>query len=94
MPGAAAIQQRIFYSGNVQGVGFRATVRRIAQGYNVTGFVRNLADGGVELVAEGDPKILKQFATEISQTMSDYIRTAESQTRPATGQWSAFQISR
>lgn len=43
----------VLYSGRVQGVGFRATVRHLARGYDVTGAVRNLPDGRVELVAEG-----------------------------------------
>jgi acylphosphatase len=44
----------VFYSGRVQGVGFRVTVRQIARGFDVTGAVRNLFDGRVELVAEGE----------------------------------------
>ena len=43
-----------FYEGRVQGVGFRYTARRIAAGFDVAGYVRNLADGRVELVASGD----------------------------------------
>jgi len=43
-----------FYEGRVQGVGFRYTARRIAAGFDVAGFVRNLADGRVEIVASGD----------------------------------------
>ena len=43
----------VHYSGRVHGVGFRATVRHIACGFDVTGSVRNLPDGRVELVAEG-----------------------------------------
>lgn len=52
---------RIHYSGNVQGVGFRYTVKNVAMGYEVTGQVRNLADGRVELVVEGDREELTAF---------------------------------
>ena len=49
----------IFYSGHVQGVGFRYTVKSVAAGFEVNGTVRNLPDGRVELVAEGDSGELK-----------------------------------
>ena len=45
---------RVYYSGRVQGIGFRYTAREVACGYEVTGFVRNLPDGRVEMAAEGD----------------------------------------
>ena len=45
---------RILYSGHVQGVGFRYTAKTVAAGFEITGVVRNLPDGRVELVAEGD----------------------------------------
>jgi len=45
---------QVFYEGHVQGVGFRFTVRHIAKGFDVTGWVRNLPDGRVEAVFEGD----------------------------------------
>ena len=50
-----AIQQRreVYFSGRVQGVGFRYTVRMVASRFAVTGFVKNLPDGRVQLVAEG-----------------------------------------
>ncbi len=43
------------YEGKVQGVGFRASVLALAKGFEVTGWVRNLPDGRVELLAAGDP---------------------------------------
>ncbi len=56
---------QIFYSGNVQGVGFRYTVKTVAAGYEVTGTVRNLPDGQVELLAEGAKDELKAFSEGI-----------------------------
>ena len=47
------ISLQVFYEGNVQGVGFRWSVRHVAKGFDVTGWVRNLPDGRVELQANG-----------------------------------------
>ena len=55
----------IFYSGRVQGVGFRYTVKSVAAGFMVAGTVRNLPDGRVELLAEGESTELKAFQQAI-----------------------------
>jgi acylphosphatase len=55
----------IFYSGHVQGVGFRYTAKTVAAGFEVTGMVRNLPDGRVELTAEGARAELEAFRTAI-----------------------------
>ena len=52
---------QVFYEGRVQGVGFRYTARRVASGYDVSGYVRNLPDGRVELVASGEPDEVDDF---------------------------------
>ena len=52
---------QVFYEGRVQGVGFRYTARRVAAGFDVSGYVRNLADGRVELLASGDPAEVDDF---------------------------------
>jgi acylphosphatase len=51
----------VFYSGSVQGVGFRYTAKAVAAGFEVTGTVRNLPDGRVELIAEGARDELEAF---------------------------------
>lgn len=56
---------RIFYSGQVQGVGFRYTAKTVATGFEITGIVRNLPDGRVELVAEGAHEELNAFRAAI-----------------------------
>lgn len=60
--------KRIFYEGNVQGVGFRYSIKQIAKGFDVTGWVRNLADGRVELQANGEPDELAAFLKAIDQS--------------------------
>jgi acylphosphatase len=63
---SASVQ--VFYEGNVQGVGFRWSVRNIAKGFDVTGSVRNLRDGRVELQAAGDDEELRAFLEAILQS--------------------------
>lgn len=67
------IRKHVWYSGHVQGVGFRYTAHRLAQRYGVAGFVRNLRDGRVELVAEGEPSQVDAFLDAVQQAMSGYI---------------------
>ena len=59
---------QVFYEGNVQGVGFRWSVRNIAKGFDVTGSVRNLRDGRVELLAAGDEEEVRAFLDAILQS--------------------------
>jgi acylphosphatase len=61
--------KRALYAGQVQGVGFRATARMIAAGHPVAGYVRNLPDGRVELVAEGEPDTVTAFLEEVGRRM-------------------------
>ena len=56
---------RAIVSGTVQMVGYRAFVESRAPSYGVTGFVRNLPDGRVEVVAEGDRALLEEFLSDV-----------------------------
>ena len=58
---------QVYYEGRVQGVGFRWTARRIASGYDVCGWVRNLPDGRVELQVSGDSDEVGAFLEEIRE---------------------------
>lgn len=57
----------IVVTGRVQGVGFRFFTERLAHMLNITGYVKNLYNGDVEIVAEGEEKILYQFLDKIKQ---------------------------
>jgi acylphosphatase len=59
---------QVFFSGHVQGVGFRYTVKRIAKGFDVIGWVRNLPDGRVELQAAAEPEELRAFLKAIGES--------------------------
>jgi len=86
------IRKTVFYSGRVQGVGFRYTTRRIASRRAVTGFVRNLSDGRVQLVAEGEPAELDRLVADIEQAMGDFIRNKQETESPATGEFDGFEV--
>jgi acylphosphatase len=76
--------KRVYYTGNVQGVGFRYTAQRIAHGFAVAGFVRNLPSGEVELVAEGDVGEVNAFLAAVAQRMARYIQqTRETEENPS-----------
>ena len=65
--------REIHYSGHVQGVGFRATAYSIASGLAVTGYVRNLPDGRVQLVAEGAANQLDLLEQTLSRNHSSFL---------------------
>ena len=72
------IARQVFYEGNVQGVGFRYTVRSIAKGFDVVGWVKNLADGRVELQASGEPDEVRAFLQAIRDSeLASHIKTAQ-----------------
>ena len=76
MAGVQTQQRRVVhYNGHVQGVGFRFSVERIAGQFAVDGFVKNLPDGRVLLVVEGEAKELDRFLDEIQARMAGNIRT-------------------
>ena len=85
-------RQQIFFTGQVQGVGFRYTAHRMASRHPVTGFVRNLPDGRVELVAEGDSAEIDRFVRELRTTMADHIRHCDVHRIPASGEFDGFEI--
>ena len=92
-PRNASVERRqVFYTGHVQGVGVRYTVRQLAAGFQVSGFVRNLADGRVEVVAEGSPAELDRFMAAIAERMANYIRNAAVDARAGTGEFDEFEI--
>lgn len=71
------IRKTVHYSGRVQGVGFRFTAQRLAGSHAVGGYVRNLPDGRVELVAEGEADEVNNLLGDIAERMRDYIDEAQ-----------------
>ena len=66
------------FQGRVQGVGFRATVWDISQSFAVTGYVRNMLDGSVEVTAEDEGETLREFLEQIQQRLSRNIHDCSS----------------
>ena len=85
-------RREVLYSGRVQGVGFRYTTRQLAEDYPVTGFVRNLVDGSVQLVVEGEASDLDAFLDRLGQVMHRYIRSAAVEVVLPTGEFVDFVI--
>jgi len=85
-------QRLVRFHGTVQGVGFRYTACRVAGGYDVTGYVRNLPDGGVECLVEGDPAEIDAFLATLSDRMQGYIRRQTQQSAPHTGAYADFGV--
>ncbi len=89
----STIRRVILFSGRVQGVGFRFTVQAAATPFDVTGFVRNLPDGRVELVAEASRAELDRFQQSIMEAMRSNIAETVAHDTPATGEFPSFTIA-
>lgn len=83
----------IWFSGRVQGVGFRATATRLARDFDVTGRVCNLTDGRVELQAEGERAELERFRDRVALEMQRYISKQTEKWSPAAGHWATFEVA-
>ena len=84
---------RIIYSGNVQGVGFRYTAQDIASRLGLMGWVRNLSDGRVEVVSEGEEKKIRQFLNEIEKGfLGRYIKDTDISWKEPTREFNNFDI--
>ena len=88
------IRRTSHFSGNVQGVGFRYTAQGLARGFKVVGYVRNLPDGRVQLVSEGDEQEVAGLLEAIAQQMGHFIKRRSDEDSPPTGEFSGFSIHR
>jgi acylphosphatase len=85
-------RESVFFSGRVQGVGFRYTTLQVAKEFEVAGFVRNLPDGRVQLEAEGRAEEVAAFVTALEERMHGYIRKTERSARVGAPQFTGFAI--
>lgn len=82
----------VYFSGRVQGVGFRYTTLQIAKEFEVTGTVCNLPDGRVQLELEGTPKEVAAFVEAVEERMHGYIRKTERTATRRAPQFTGFAI--
>ena len=91
------VAKSIFYTGKVQGVGFRYTAKQIASGFDVSGWIRNLPDGRVEMLAAAfDASELDDFVTELQENsvLANHIKEIETHDIPAPAGLAGFFILR
>jgi acylphosphatase len=84
--------ETVYFSGHVQGVGFRFTALSVAKEFELTGRVSNLDDGRVLLQAEGEPKEINAFLTVLEERMHGYIRKVERSSSRGPAQYADFRI--
>jgi len=89
---AGIIREYVRYRGRVQGVGFRYTCVRLAEGFAVTGRVRNLPDGDVELEAQGAADEVRRFLDAIADHFRANIRSADVVPRPLRRDERGFEL--
>ena len=89
------IRRRSHFSGHVQGVGFRYTVRALAKSFpTLRGYVRNLPDGRVELVVEGDEAEIARLHERIGEKMEGFIKNRTDDDSPPTQEFEDFSVRR
>ena len=81
-----------FFAGMVQGVGFRFTARDLADRYRIKGWVANLSDGRVKLVAQGSQKELNNFLYDLREKFKNQIVDFQLQEKESLEDYNSFQI--
>ncbi len=84
--------ETVYFSGHVQGVGFRYSVLQVAREFDVAGVVSNLADGRVQLEAEGRAEDVAAFVEAVHEKMHGYIRKADRSAARRPAQFNGFSI--
>lgn len=84
--------ETVYFSGRVQGVGFRYQAAQAAKEYDVSGFVVNLSDGRVHLEAEGEAKEVDAFVTAVGDRMHGFVRKTERSAARRAPKYKGFMI--
>lgn len=82
----------VYFSGRVQGVGFRYQTLQVAKEFEISGWVANLADGRVQLEAEGRPDEVKDFVAAVQERLEGHIRKVEQSNATRPPQFTGFTI--
>jgi acylphosphatase len=97
LPGSVVSRKRmqIIYSGRVQGVGFRYNAKSVANGYEVVGTVRNMPDGRVELIVEGEKVELEAFRQAVRESgMDSFVEDEAVSWAEPKNEFRGFEIAR
>ena len=86
------VRKHVIYSGRVQGVGFRYTTVTLARRHPVTGYVRNLPDGTVELEVQGEPEAVEALLADVAREFEGYIRDVQVRDVPLREGEDGFEI--
>ena len=85
--------RHVFFEGRVQGVGFRWTTKNLARGYDVTGWVKNLPDGRVEMQVRGETEEVDAFIEAIGESeLKSHIKKSEVTVIPPPAGFHGFEI--
>lgn len=87
------IAKHIIFKGRVQGVGFRFTTQRIVSRYDLTGFVKNLPDGSVELFIQGNASTTDECQRDITEAFAGYVTDTATEDRPIDNSYTNFNIA-
>ena len=85
--------KRIIFAGRVQGVGFRFTARRAADRRQLTGYVRNMPDGTVEMLAQGRPEDIDDCIQDLKEYFAGYLKETRIEEIPPNPKHTDFQIT-
>lgn len=86
------VRKKVLYSGRVQGVGFRFTTVRLAEPFDVTGYVKNLPDGRVETLVEGEGEVVDSFLADLEKTMERNITSKTEEDLSGSGRYETFDV--
>ena len=87
------IAKHVVFKGRVQGVGFRYTAHRSACRFELTGFVRNLGDGSVEMFVQGNPADIDECLADIRDSFEGYIKDTQINEVPEDPRYTSFVIT-
>jgi acylphosphatase len=87
------VAKHIIFSGRVQGVGFRYASHRTASRHDLTGWVRNLPDGSVEMFVQGEPGDIDDCINDILESFAGYVRETEINEIPPNPRYTSFKIT-
>ena len=87
------VAKHIIFSGRVQGVGFRYTAHRMAALHRLTGYVRNLPNGTVEMLAQGPARDIDDCIRDIQDSLAGYVRETRAVEVPPDPTYTDFRIT-